>query len=136
MLKKVLSIVLTALLTNVAAGVVYARSQDDQEARRLEKIRESVRKLGIGKDARVEAKLQDGRKVKGYIREATDDSFIVVEDKTGLVGTVNYSEVIQLKGRNGLTAAKVGINIAKGVGIVAGVAAAFTLLLYIVIPRT
>ena len=136
MLKKFLSIMLTALLTNVAAGVVYARSQDDQDAQRLEKIKESVRKLGIGKEARVELKLHDGRKVKGYIREATDDSFTVVEDKTRIAGTVNYSEVLQLKGRNGLTAAKVGINIAKGVGIVAGVAAAFTLLLYLVIPRT
>ena len=136
MRKKFISIMLSVLLANLAAIPVYSHSQDPDEARRIEKIKEGVRKLGIGPEARVEVKLQDGRKVKGYIRDATDDSFIVVEEKTGLVGTITYSEVTHLEGKNGLTAAKVGINVAKGVAIVAGVAAAFTLLMYLVIPRT
>jgi hypothetical protein len=136
MLKKLLSVLLTALLINLAGGAVYCRSQDDEQARRIEKIKENVRKLGVGADARVEVKLQDGRKLKGHIREATADSFTIVEEKTGTATTVTYLEVAQLKGKNRLTAAKVGINVAKGVGIVAGVAAIFTLFLYIVIPRT
>ena len=136
MRKKFISIMLSVLLANLVAIPVYSHSQDPDEARRIEKIKEGVRKLGIGPEARVEVKLQDGRKVKGYIRDTTDDSFIVVEEKTGLVGTITYSEVTHLKGQNGLTAAKVGINVAKGVAIVAGVAAAFTLLMYLVIPRT
>lgn len=136
MLRKVLSVVLTALLINVATSAVLARSQDDQQTLQIEKIKESVRKLGTGKEARVAVKLRDGRKVKGYIREATEDNFVVVEDKTGIAGSVTCSQVSQLKGKNGLTAAKVGINVAKGVAIVAGVAAAFALMLYIFIPRT
>ena len=81
-------------------------------------------------------KLEDGRKLKGHIREATEDNFVVVEEKTGTATTVAYSEVSQLKGKNGLTAAKVGLNVVKGVAIVAGVAAIFTLFMYLVIPRT
>jgi hypothetical protein len=136
MLKKFLSVMLTCLLINVAASAVHASSQDDKDARRIEKIKEGVRKLGVGEAARVEVKLNDGREFKGYIREATEDSFVVVEEKTGIAVTVTYAQVSKLKGKNGLTAAKVGINVAKGVAVVAGVAAAFTLLMYLVIPKT
>ena len=136
MLRQSISILLAFLLTNVAVHAVYARSQDDAQARRTEKVRENVRKLGVGPEARVEVKLEDGRKLKGHIREATEDNFVVVEEKTGTATTVAYSEVSQLKGKNGLTAAKVGLNVVKGVAIVAGVAAIFTLFMYLVIPRT
>ena len=136
MLKKVLSVALSCLLISVTASAVYAGSQDDKRAREIEKIKESVRKLGVGPEARVEVTLYDGRSFKGTIREATDDAFLVVERKTNTLITVPYSDVVKLKGKNGLTAAKVGINIAKGVAIVAGVAAAFTLLMYIVIPKS
>ncbi len=136
MLKKVLSIALVVLLFNVGVSVVYARPQDDKEARRIEKIKANVKKLGTGSQARVKVKLKDGREFRGSIREVTDDAFMIIEEKTHAPVTVSYSDVSELKGKNGLTAAKVGINVAKGVGIVAGVAAAFTLLMYLVIPRT
>jgi hypothetical protein len=60
---------------------------------------------------------------------------MIIEEKTQVPVTVTYSQVSQVKGKS-LTAAKEGIAAAKGVGIIAGVAAAFTLLLYLVIPRT
>jgi len=127
MFKKVLSVALSCLLISVTASVVYAGSQDDKRTREIEKVKESVRKLGVGPEARVEVTLHDGRSFKGTIREATDDAFLMVERKTNTIVTVAYSDVAKLKGKNGLTAAKVGINVAKGVAIVAGVAAAFTL---------
>jgi hypothetical protein len=136
MLKKVISVVVIGLLINVTASGVYASSQDEKQTRRIEKIKENVRRLGVGPEARVDVTLQDGRKFKGSIREATEDTFLVSEEKTGTTITVAYSDVAKLKGKNGLTAAKVGINVAKGVGIVAGVAAAFTLLMYLVIPKS
>lgn len=61
---------------------------------------------------------------------------LVLDEIMKTVITIAYSDVAKLKGKNGLTAAKVGINVAKGAAIVAGVAAAFTLLLYLVIPKT
>jgi hypothetical protein len=136
MLKKILSIALVVLLFNVGVGVVFGRSQDNKQVRRVEKIKAKVKKSGTGPEARVKIKLTDGREFKGSIREVTDDGFMIIEEKTQVPVSVTYSQVAELKGNNGLTAAKVGITAAKGVGIVAGVAAAFTLLLYLVIPRT
>ena len=134
MLKKVLCLVLTGLLINaVAVSSAYARSQDEQ-ARNVEKVKENVRKLGVGKDARVEVKLQDGRKLKGYIQEAGEDNFTLIDSKSGAATTVAYAQVRELKGTNRSTAAKVGINVAKGVGVVAAVAG-IALLLGIVIAK-
>ena len=48
--------------------------------------------------------------------------------------SVAYSQVKELKGTNRSTAAKVGINVAKGVGIVAAVAG-IALLLGVVIAK-
>lgn len=137
MWKKVLSLALVALTLNVAAAWPASASPlQDKDARLIEKIRENVRKLGTGPEARVEVKLQDNRKFKGYIREALEDSFVVVEDKTGAASKIDYSQVKQVKGRNRLTAAKVGITIAKGVLVVAAVAAIFTVFAILVIPKT
>ena len=136
MLKKVLSVAMSCLLIGVRVSGVYAGSQDDKQARQIERVKESVRKLGIGPESRVEVTLHDGRKFKGTIREATDDNFHVLEQKTRTLIVVPYSDVAKLKGKNGLTAAKVGINVAKGAAIVAGVAAAFTLLMYLMIPKS
>lgn len=136
MFKKLLSVILSCLLINVAASLAYASSQDDKHARRIEKVKKNVIKLGVGSEARVDVTLHDGRNFKGTIREITEDNFLVLEEKTNSPITIVYADVAKLKGKNGLTAAKVGINVAKGVGIVAGVAAAVTLLAYLFLPRT
>ncbi|MDQ3712163.1 MAG: hypothetical protein M3388_08100 [Acidobacteriota bacterium] len=125
MFKKILSFALIVLLLNVV-GVSSAYSQEDKQARAIEKVRENVRKLGVGEAAQIEIKLLDGRKIKGYIRETSEDSFVVVDAKTSAAATVDYSQVKQIKGRNRLTAAKVGLTIVKGVAIVAVVAVVAT----------
>ena len=48
MLKKVLSVALSCLLISVTTSAVYAGSQDGKRAREIEKVKESVRKLGVG----------------------------------------------------------------------------------------
>jgi hypothetical protein len=136
MSRRVLSIILIGLLMNaVEVRPVTAQSQD-QQIQNIEKIKEGVRKLGIGEEARVELKLKDGRKLKGYIREAGEDTFVVVDAKNGAATTVTYEDVKQLKGKNRLTAAKVGITIVKGVAVVAAVAGITMLLMLLVIPKT
>ena len=62
MLKKILAVALSCLLISVTTSAVYASSQDDKRAREIEKVKESVRKLGIGPEARVEVTLHDGKK--------------------------------------------------------------------------
>jgi hypothetical protein len=137
MFRKVLSLALIALALNLA-GIRSANANPGQGtgASQIEKVKENIRKLGTGPEARVEIKLQDNRKLKGHIREAGEDNFVVVDEKTGGASTVDYSQVKQVKGSNRLTAAKVGFTIAKGVLVVAAVAAIFTLLVALVVPKT
>lgn len=112
-----------------------AHSHDSQgrQTLNIEKVKENVR-LGVAEDARVEVKLQDSRKLRGYIQEAGEDNSTVIDSKSGTVTTVAYSQGKELKGANSSTAAKVGINVAKGVGIVAAVAG-IALLLGVVIAK-
>lgn len=137
MFKKILTF---AIFCFVHYGVGFAQAlanpQEDKQVRPVEKVRENVRKLGVGEAARIEVKLINGKKLKGYIREAGEDSFVLVDDKTGSPETVGYSQIKQIKGKNRLTAAKVGLTIVKGVAIVAAVAAAATLFLYIIASQT
>lgn len=138
MLKKILALSVSLLVVNAVAVNVYAKSKSKQEsqAAQIEKIKDAVYKLGIGPEARVEVKLVDGRKFKGYIKDSGNDNFVVVDKKIGAEITVDYSQVKEIKGRNGLTAAKVAINVGKAALIVTGVAAAFTFLAFIIVPKT
>lgn len=137
MLKKVLSLTLVALLLNVAGATgARAGAQVVEQARNVEKVKANVRKLGTGEAARVELKLWDGGRVKGYIREAGEDSFVVADEKTGEARAVTYADVKAVKGRNSLNAARVGLNLAKGAAIVGAIALGFTLLLLVSVPKT
>ncbi len=77
-------------------------------------MKEGVSKLGTGAEARIEVKLRDKTKLKGYVSEAGEDSFVIVDEKTGATSTVTYPQVKQVKGNNLSTAAE----IALGVGVV------------------
>jgi hypothetical protein len=138
MFRKFLSITLIALLVNVAGVMtpVRAGAQVVEQTRNVEKVKENIRKLGVGEAARVEVKLLDGRKLKGYLREAGEDNFTVVDAKTGAATTATYAEVRHVKGRNSLTAAKVGLTLAKGAAIVGAVALGFMLLVLVSVPKT
>ena len=137
MFKKVLSLTLIALLINVAGvSPVRAGAQVVEQTRDVEKVKKNIRKLGAGEAARVELNLWDGRKLKGYISEAGEDNLIVADVKTGAVVSVSYAEVKQVGGRNSLTAAKVGLTLAKGMAIVGAVALGAILLMLISIPKS
>ncbi|MCA1601704.1 MAG: hypothetical protein LC776_08710, partial [Acidobacteria bacterium] len=84
-LKRMLAIMLTGMLLTMAVGFgpVNAQSVQDavQDNPRAAKVRGDVLKLGVGEKAGVEVKLRDNRKLKGYIAEASEDSFTVVNSK-------------------------------------------------------
>ena len=113
MLKKFLSLALVGLLINlVSVNPVYAGSKEEKQARSAEQVKRGVLKLGTGTDARVEVKLRDRTKLKGYISEAGEDSFTVIDAKMGVAATVAYPQVKQVRGNNLST----GANIAIAVG--------------------
>ena len=82
MLKKIRSVLLAALLLQSAAVPALAGSGAEKEARRAEKVRTQLAKLGTGKDARVRLELRDKTKLEGYISEAGAES-VVVTDSAG-----------------------------------------------------
>ena len=115
MFRKVLSLALVGFLLSVA-GVrsAYAGSKEEKAIRFAVKVKEGISKLGTGPEARIEVKLRDKTKLKGYVSEAGEDSFVIVDEKTSATSTVTYAQVKQVKGKNLSTAAE----IALGVGII------------------
>jgi hypothetical protein len=114
MLKRCLTLALVVALVHLtSAAPAVAKSKEDREAQRVEKVRAGILKLGTGGDARVKVELRDKTKLEGFIKEAGADSFTVVETKTGAATAVPYPQVARVKGNNLAT----GVKIAIGVGV-------------------
>ena len=112
MFKELTSLLLICLvLTVFGTGPAYADTKEDQQARFIEKVKQGISKLGIGTEARIEVKLRDKTKLKGYVSHADADSFVVV-DANGAATTVSYPQVKQVKGNN----LSEGVKIAIGIG--------------------
>ena len=116
MLKKICSVVLAALLLQWAAVPAFAASGVDKEAKRAEKVRTQLAKLGTGKHARVRLELRDKTKLEGYISEAGAESFVVT-DSAGKTATVAYPQVKKAQGHNLSTGAKIAIGVGIGAGV-------------------
>ena len=120
MLKKVCPLILSALLLQAAAIPAFAAASAKKEAKRAEKVRTQLAKLGTGTDARVRVELRDKTKLEGYVSEVGGESFVVTS-RAGVATTVAYPQVGKVKGHNLTTGEKIVIG--------AGIAAAIILLI-------
>lgn len=117
---------LISLLTVMAVfvgsfGYATAAQSNTASQTQVETIRAKVKKIGIGERGKVKARLLDGTAHEGFVREANEDSFVIV-DKQGSPHVVLYKDVKEVKSRRGLsTGAKIGIGIAIGAGAVLAV---------------
>jgi hypothetical protein len=109
--KKYLSLTLVCLLLNLTCASTASASVAEKEAQLIEKVRVGVAKLGSGPKSHVELKLRDGRKLKGYISEISDDHFVVMDSENGTAVPVAYTQVKQVKGNNLSTGAKIAIGV-------------------------
>jgi hypothetical protein len=116
MFKKICSVVLSALLLQAAAVPAFAATKAEKDARRTEKMRTQLAKLGTGADARVKLELRDKTKLEGFVSEAGAATFVVT-DGAGKTTTVEYSQVSKAKGHNLSTGAKIGIGIGIGAAV-------------------
>lgn len=116
MLKKVCSIVLSALLLQAVAIPAFAATSAEKEAQRAEKVRTQLARLGTGSDARVKLVLRDKTKLEGFVSEAGADTFAVT-DAAGKTTTVGYGQVGKAKGNNLSTGAKIAIGAGIGAGV-------------------
>ena len=118
-MKKVIAMILAGLLM-AALNVqpIAAASKAEKEVRFTGKVKQGIEKLGSGRDARVEVKLRDKTRVKGYVSEISDDGFVVTDFKTGAASTIAYADVAQVKGNNLSTGAKIAIGVSVAVGLI------------------
>lgn len=110
---KVISLLLIALVVNLATAPspVFADSKDKEKANKhAEKVKTEIAKLGAGTDSKVQVKLKDGTKLKGYVSEINDEGFVVT-DKTGKSTVVPYNHAKQVGGKN----TKLGIIVLVGI---------------------
>jgi hypothetical protein len=101
MLKKSIAIMFSLVLLLTAANFQSTRAQTGAGTQRAEKARSSIARRGTGKDARVEVTLLNKTKLKGYINDAGNDSFTLVDRKTGASQTVAYADVSRVKKSGG-----------------------------------
>jgi len=116
MFKKVCSVVLSALLLQAAAVPAFAATSAEKEAKRAEKVRTQLAKLGTGEDARIKLILRDKTRLEGFVSESGATTFAVT-DRAGKTTTVGYGQVSKAQGHNLSTGAKVAIGIGIGAGI-------------------
>jgi len=119
MFKRNLSLLLiSSLVFSLAlAPTAFAKPRAEKEAEFTAKVKTGIAKLGVGRDARVEVKLRDKTKLKGYITETTAETFSVTDLKTGEATVVAYPNVAQVKGNNLSTGAIIAISVGAAVGV-------------------
>lgn len=116
MLKRICSVMLSALLLQFAALPAFGATNAEKEAKRVEKVRTQLSKLGTGKDARIRVELRDKTKLEGYVSAADADTFTVT-DNAGKSTAVPYPQVKKAQGNNLSTGAKIAIGVGIGVGV-------------------
>lgn len=118
-MKKVVAMIVAGLLlTVVNVRPIAASSKAEKEVRFAGKVKSGIEKIGSGRDARVEVKLRDKTRVKGYVSEINETGFVVTDFKTGTASPIAYADVAQLKGNNLSTGAKIAIGASVVVGLI------------------
>ncbi|HEY3039369.1 MAG TPA: hypothetical protein VGJ66_11560 [Pyrinomonadaceae bacterium] len=118
-MKKLLSIMVACLVVSgLSVRPVAASSNAEKEARLAGKVKSGIEKLGSGTNTRVEVKLRDKTRLKGYVSEISENAFVVTDVKTGASNNVAYAEVKQIKGNNMSTGAKIAIGVSVAIGLI------------------
>lgn len=106
MFRKTFAIMLSGILLVTAFGFQHVHAQTAYDTEAVEKIRAKVQKIGVGRNARVEVKLRDNTRLKGFISATEQDSFSVTDNKTGATKTVSYADASAVKKAGGGLSAK------------------------------
>jgi len=114
MIKKTLCWLLIGSIVIVSGGrTALAAGVNAKEAALTREVKTAIAKLGTGPEARVEITLHDKSKLKGYIKDADEEHFVLV-NKTGAATEVAYPQVRKVKGNNLSTGVKVAIGVGVG----------------------
>ena len=107
---------IATIICTTFAVPAFGQAQQTKQQEKVEKIRSKVKRLGSGDQAKVKVKLNNDTTYQGYVKQANDDDFIVV-DKGGNSTTLKYTDVQSIGGKNLSTGAKIAIGIGIGAGV-------------------
>ena len=94
MIKKYVSFTLVCLLLISANfSLVSAQTDTDKTSKSIAKIKAKVLAFDTGEKKRVEVKMSDGTKLKGYISQAGEDSFTLTDFKTNQNTVIAFRDV-------------------------------------------
>ncbi|MBZ5555147.1 MAG: hypothetical protein LAO21_20735 [Acidobacteriia bacterium] len=120
MFKKLPSLILVILLISVSGGRLAYGNQNQEKAQASDqRVRDNVKRIGTGEKAHIEVTLKDKTILRGYVREASESSFVVVDSKTGADSAVQYQDVKKIKGKGLSTGTKVVLGFGIAVGALA-----------------
>jgi len=120
MIKRITAVLVACSLVFVTLcqQSAFARSNPEKQALFAQKVKASIINLGVGQSSRIAIKLRDKTKLAGYISEIGESSFVVTDLEGVRATTVAYRDVVQVKGNNLSTGAKVAIGVAIAVGVI------------------
>lgn len=121
MIKKCLSFSLICLLLVTSSHIfISAQTRTNKSDSTIAKVKTAVQKRGTGENKRVEVKMLNGTKLKGYVSQADEDSFTLVDAKTRQPSSIAYGDVAKVSNRLS-KGDKIALGIVAGAGIVAAV---------------
>lgn len=118
MLHKLLALPMVLILSLTTLGQLAAAQPQARDARYVAKIKSDIARRGTGRNARVTIRLHSGHELHGRIDQVGDNTFAVVDEKTGKSTSMNYAEVQSVRGRSLGKGKKIGIIAALAVGVV------------------
>lgn len=108
-MKKIASTLLISVIFGLATvPMSFAQPSQTKQDKQSRKVKEKIKKLGTGERVKIKVKLYNDTTYQGYLKEANDDDFVIV-DKGGGSTTVKYSDVKSTGGKNLSTGAKIAI---------------------------
>ena len=128
MLRRLTATALAALLLQTFAfGVARAETREEKEAKRAERVKRNVEKIGTGPSTHVIVRMKDETSVEGFVNEIGPDSFVVMGRKANVSTTVKYTDVSKIRGGPLSTKGKIGLGFAVA-GMTLGVLTLFALI--------
>lgn len=99
MLKRIFAVLISIMILATSFAFQSVQAQGGRDTNAAAKARLKVETLGA--NARVDVKLLDGTKLKGYVSAKDQDGFTVTDSKTAANSAVRYSEVSEVKKAGG-----------------------------------
>ncbi len=108
-----------SFLVAANSTVISAQTKPDDTASSISKIKANIQKRGTGEKKRVEVKMRDGKKLKGYLSQVGEDSFTLTDRKTNQSSVIAYRDVAKVKG--GLSGDTIALIIVGSAGAAAAI---------------